>query len=69
MGEVKKDNVDSVFTYHPPSDDKTRAAYEAVREGAKAFAKVILEHTPRSKDQEAAIRQLRLCVYTANSAI
>jgi hypothetical protein len=57
-----------VFTYHPP-DDAQRVAYERIREEAREFARVLLEHTPRCADQSAALRLLRDCVMTANAAI
>ena len=41
----------------------------AIREAAKNLAKVIVNNTPPSADQSAAIRLLRESVMTANSAI
>lgn len=60
-------NLDDVFTYHSPEGKISN--YTAVREGAKAFAKILLENTPPSADQSAAIRKLRECVMTANASI
>jgi len=63
-----KDKIDDLFTYHAP--DATQAAqYEAIRQGAKAFAYIALANSPTSADQTAAIRKLRECVMTLNAAI
>ncbi len=59
--------IEDLFTYH--NDPESVPHYVEVREAAKAFAKVILRHTPVCADQSAAIRQLRQCVMTANAAI
>lgn len=61
-------DVDEIFRYHPPSPDRL-PKYEAIREAARTFAHVLLEHTPRGADQSAAVRHLRECVMTANASI
>jgi len=61
-------DVDDLFTYHPPTGDQP-ARYEAIREAAKTFARVLLDNTPPSADQTAAIRKLRESVMTANASI
>lgn len=63
-----REQIDDLFTYHPP-DAEQIPHYEAVRAGAKAFAEVLVEHTPSCADQTAAMRALRECVMTANAAI
>jgi len=56
------------FAYHPPA--KTQIPkFTAIREAALAFSRTLLENTPPSADQTAALRQLRECVMTANAAI
>lgn len=68
MSPVSKDNLDSVFTYHP-ADDLQVIRYEAIRSKAKEMAEVILDNTPLCADQTAALRKLRESVMTANAAI
>lgn len=63
-----KPNLENIFTYHPPTGDQP-ARYTAVREAALAFAKVLEEHVPDGADKSAALRELRVCVMTANAAI
>jgi len=63
-----KDKIDDLFTYHRPEGDQP-ARYDAIRTKAKELAHVIVDHTPPSADQTAAIRKLRECVMTANAAI
>lgn len=65
---VTREQVDNWFTYHAP-DDRQRKAYTNIRYQAKSMAYVILEQTPPSADQTAALRKLRECVMTANAAI
>lgn len=65
---MDKAEIEHLFTYHRPSEDQI-PRYTAIREHAKQLALVILEHTPPSADQTAAIRLLRECVMTANAAI
>jgi hypothetical protein len=59
---------DYVFAHHAPSTDKL-VHYEAIHEAAKAFAVVLLKHTPAGEDQAAALRLLREATMTANSAV
>lgn len=61
-------DIERLFTYHPPSAGQ-RVHYEKLRDAARAFAVVLVEHTPNGADQSAAIRKLRECVNTANASI
>lgn len=61
-------DINNLFTYHPATPEQ-QPKYEAIRAGAKAFAKILLANTPPSADQTAAVRKLRECVMTANAAI
>jgi len=61
-------NLETLFTYHPPSDD-TIPKYARINEAAKEFAKVVLANTPGCADQTAAIRHVRDARMSANSAI
>ena len=65
---ISQDNLDNWFTYHPPTNDQ-KIRYEAIREAAKAFATVIVENTPPSADQTAAIRKVREATMTANQCL
>lgn len=60
--------IEELFTYHAPQPGQPER-YQAIREAAKNLAKVIVANTPRSADQSAAIRELRICVMTANASI
>jgi hypothetical protein len=65
---MAKFNPEHVFVYHRPTAEQA-AAYEAIRDGAKAFAYILLQNTPECADQSAALRLLRECVMTANASI
>lgn len=60
--------IEDIFTYHKPEGDQP-AKYEAIRNAAKEFAKVLIANTPKCADQSAAIRHLREAVFTANAAV
>lgn len=61
-------DLDHIFSYHAPEETDV-PRYEAIREAAKRFAKVIVANTPPCADQSDAIRKLREVVMTANASI
>lgn len=61
-------DINHIFTYHSPSPDQL-PKYQAIRNAAKELGQVIVDNTPASADQTAAIRLLREAVMTANAAI
>lgn len=63
-----KIDVENIFSYHKPTETQL-PRYEAIRTGAKEFAKILIANTPESADQTAAIRLLRESVMTANASI
>lgn len=60
--------IDNLFTYHAPKTGQPER-YTAIREAARNLAKVIVANTQSSADQTASIRELRICVMTANASI
>lgn len=62
------DRLEKWFTYHPPTGDQA-ARYETLRAKAHEFAMLIVELTPSSLEQDAALESLRLAVMMANAAI
>jgi hypothetical protein len=60
--------IENWFSYHKPQGTQ-QERYERIRESAKVLAYIILNDTPPSADQTAAIRKLREVVMTANAAI
>lgn len=69
MPGVTRDNLDEVFTYHPPTGDEQIKSYQRLREEGKRLAEAILEEVPVCGDQQAAIRKVREAVMTANAGI
>lgn len=65
---IKVEDLGDIFSYHPPTDEQ-KAKYMLIRAQAEQFARVILENTPPSADQTAAIRKVREAVMTANAAV
>lgn len=69
MAGITHFDIDNWFRHHPPQSEADIARYERVREAGRVFAKVVLNNTPASADQTAAIRKIREAVMTANAAI
>ncbi len=57
-----------VFSHHHATKEKL-ADYAAIHEGAKSFARVLLEHVPDCSDRNAALRLLRECSMLACAAV
>jgi hypothetical protein len=57
-----------VFSHHSATPEKL-AHYEAIHNGAKQFAEVLLAHVPQSSDQSAALRLLRESAMIACAAV
>ena len=60
--------IADIFTYHSPTPDQV-PKYERLRTAARDFATVLVDCTPSSADQTAALRLLRQAVMTANASI
>lgn len=59
----------NLFSYHPPKDHEAVEKCEQIRAKGLEFAELIVDLTPASADQSAAIRKVREAVMTANAAI
>lgn len=57
-----------VFSHHSATPEKL-ADYEAIHQGAKVFAQVILDHVPECADRHAVLRLLREASMLACSAV
>ena len=65
---ITTENLENWFTYHSP-DGADKFNFEKIREAARYFAQVLVDNTPPSADQTAAIRKVREAVMTANASI
>lgn len=66
---IDQATIDNWFTYHPPTDEHTKAAYQAIRQMAHGFADLCNAVVPDCADKTAAFRDLRNCVMAMNLAI
>jgi hypothetical protein len=57
-----------VFSHHPATPQKL-ADYEAIHDGAKHFAKIVLEHVPDCEDRALVLQLLREASMLACSAV
>ncbi len=64
MADVAHNN----YIYHAPKDDQPRR-YEALREKAYEYAKLIDELCPKSREKSVALTHLETCMMWANSSI
>ncbi len=61
-------DLDKRFTYRKPLEDQPDR-YTALRECAKTFALMVLEQTPKSREQSVALTKIEESVMWANAAI
>jgi hypothetical protein len=59
---------DYVFTHHPATPAKL-ASYDAIHDGAKRFAEVLIAHCPDCDDRVAALRLVRESAMIACAAV
>lgn len=64
----KKDQIENAFTYHPPKGDQPER-YIKIRDAAKAFAFLIDECVPDSREKSVAMTNLEQVVMWANAGI
>jgi len=65
---ITQQMLENWFTYHSPTPEQL-PAFQAIRDAGFTLAKVIVENSPSSADQTAAIRKVREAVMTANASI
>lgn len=69
MPGLSNDDIEKIFTFHPPKDETVAAAHDAVRQIMRSTALSIKELTPDSAEQTTAIRKLQEAMMHANAAI
>lgn len=65
---ITKEQLENWFSYHSPTPEQL-PKYQAIREAALNLATVIVENSPSSADQTAAIRKVSEAMMTGNAAI
>jgi hypothetical protein len=60
--------IENDFTYHAPTPEQVQR-YNQLREAAKAFALLIVDLTPISREQSLALTELEYSVMMANASI
>lgn len=68
MKHVGPEDLDNLFTHHPPVGGQV-ADYQEIRAAGKAFAAVICERVPPGEDRDSAIRRVRDAVMWANAGV
>lgn len=65
---ITNEQLENWFTYHSPTAEQL-PKYQAIREAGLNLAQVIVDNSPASADQTAAIRKVREACMTANQSI
>lgn len=65
---AQNDQLDVIWTYHPPKGSQPER-YLAIRGKARELAELILETTPKSREQSVALTELETAIFWANAAI
>ncbi|MDF1536090.1 MAG: hypothetical protein P1S46_06240 [bacterium] len=63
-----KNEIKNRFTYHPPKEGQPER-YVELRRNAHAFAELIVDLTPESREQNLALTHIEQVVMWANAAI
>lgn len=61
-------NIERNFSHHPPKDDQL-VRYEQIRNYGRAFAALIENFCPDSREKSIAMTKLEECVMWANASI
>lgn len=65
---ITSEELTNWFTYHAPTKDDMEK-YIAIRDAGRMLAETIVNNTPASADQSAAVRKVREAVMAANAAV
>lgn len=65
---MAKSSLRNTYTYHPPVGTQ-QARYVQIREAAEAFAQLITDLTPPSREQSLALTDVQRACQMANAAI
>ena len=66
--EKDSDLLSKNFTYHPPKEDQPER-YNGIRVTGKAFADLIVQEVPESRERSLSLTKLEEAVMWANAAI
>ncbi len=68
MRQAMLARIENNFTYHAPKGDQL-TRYQLIRDTAKAFALLLVDNTPASREQSLALTQLEDATMWANASI
>jgi hypothetical protein len=61
-------DLENIFTYHAPRADQL-PRYQELRDAGKAFAQLITDKCPDSRERSLALTRIQEAVQMANAAI
>lgn len=69
MPGLSHTDIDNIFSFHPPKNDETKDAHEAVRRACRDAAHTIKSITPDCAEQTTSLRGLQEAMMYANAAL
>ena len=66
---MNSDDIEDIFSYHPPKNDQVAELHEDVRAMVKEVALFFYDNVPDSPERTLAIRKLQAAMMYANAAI
>lgn len=63
-----QERIDNDYSYHAPRPGQIER-YQQIRASAKAFAELVVQETPYSREQSLALTHIEQAVMFANAAI
>jgi hypothetical protein len=68
LGADDNKRLDTDFVHHAPRGDQPQR-YQLLRDAARTLAQLILENSPRSREQSLALTKLEETMFWANASI
>jgi len=68
ISETDQNRIERDFVYHSPKGDQPER-YEKIRAMGKVFATLVLESTPKGREQARALTAIEDACFCANAAI
>lgn len=65
---MSKPSIEQLFTYHPPFGSQPQR-YQAIRDMARAFAQLVNDSCPSSREASLAITAIQQATMWANASI
>ena len=62
-------DLENRFQFHPANSEAARDAHQGVREACHSCASVLVQNTPKGREQSLAITKIEEAMFWANAAV